>query len=958
MFGLLVLILFVINCNASYYTDGIRKIDVDDVIEVITKYDKTFVHDINQPYSQHEIEKNGLVWVCFDHKGDMCPECIPMGDILCMDDKGVTYDALYGSKQDSKCICNLMYREAIPTYVLYTRDGSDHYWNSIEIVITQDKQQNYPSNMMEDTYNCSALPEGVLQEKCFIDEIPNYKLINHDKLLNLTFELLDMDPDLWHVEVDRIHGKIIIYYNTMNELSTFNNKLEYTLEMFPSRFSTNYSSHDNIVFEIPDIAFWRNLTMNWTIYTNEQWILGRYLLKQGTVVWYADGSYLENEFRHDECTLKCGAFCYNNFHCMTDKQKNVKMAGILILFLNVLVGNAFFSYVWWDQRKKIKAKGTNSNFVKVFLCITVVSLAIPTADAWGTCVSTPLIQSNVTVHTDGIDSIVWTGQVNLANINGQACFGIASPNDANDMRIKAILEIQKAELIYTLRPQYSTYLYELHQPPAYTECPGLFSCNTIQCNGRCDTDRTCGDKLAINTDLPGRSKCGDTLPLHSGCFNNWGFLTSALCSRMMKLVGYELRPLEWFTVLRMDSQPVLRINLKITLDYLNGTQEITERVFDAENPNSVTPIFTIGDTKFYNSGISHTSEVPIESVMLSFTQFFMRSMDLNIKSYLVDASPVGTKVKNTIGQLQCRVFERDMCDAPDDICSIDLSATGSETICDLDPIRTVLNSSDKELPLVKNGNNYELSKDLTTMKVKLSKIGNIQLTINGNTELQSETATVVPECSLLGVANGCFMCAAGFWFKVNATSKFDSGKAIVSISHADPSNTNELGIFNAIIGLTTTYQEIDIHGFTQSEKNDLIVRISSGDNHCEFPLLFEAYFDDRTVIANRTVLDIEPEYENSNGIGDLFNGVGDFFNDVGGFVGDFFDGIFSGPFAWIIETVIVIAVIMLIVSVCGPCLGQIISGCIQGGKGCCVGRTTANGYESLSSLFDSRNVQN
>lgn len=929
--------------NASYYTDGKSKINVDDVINQITKYDKTFIYDGNRPYSQREIERNGLIWECINYKGDLCSDCIPMGDKLCMGNKdSTTYNALYGTNPNSECVCALMHSEPIPTYVLYTKDGSDHYWDSLELVSTPDKHE-YPPIMSDEAYNCTILPEEYLREKCFVEQIENYKIINSEKLFNITMELVDMDPELWHVNIDRVYGRITIYYDKLNEITSFSNKLEYKLELTDVFYLSNYSHDNEMVFDIPNESFWRNISLTWSVFTTEQWLYGSFLIKQDTLRWYPNPR-LENFYTVDECTAKCGAFCYSNFHCMTDKQKNIKMAGIVAFVLNLWVAGAFAIYVWWDQRKKIKSKGTNSKFVKAMLCITVVSLVIPSTNAWGTCTATSFTQSKLKVHKNGIDSIVWSGNMYLANLNGQSCFDIASPEDPEDIIIKAILEVEKAELVYTLTPQYSTFKFNA-RPHKADKCP-IFVCATIDCDGVCDNDRTCDGSIPIDTSFIGRSECNHDIPVSMNCHAYYALFS---CPRKRRVIGYQLEPIDWFIVSKLDENPSIRVSVKVTLDYLNGTKQIDRHVIDTDKPNTITPAFTVGDTEFYNNGISQTSVNPARDYVMIHvenTQHKQYPVTTDV-AYLVNADPVGTKVKGKIGAVQCRVNERDNCDAPDDICVIDFSDSDHEVKCGIDPIETARNAKDTTLPLEINGISYKLSEDLTTVTAQLSNIGSIDLFMNGNSELQSETVNVVPECSLVGVANGCFMCTTGFWFKVKAKSTVDSGKAIVSISHSDTSNTKELGIFNKIVTLTTTDQEIDIHGFTQAEDNDLIVRISAGDNHCEFPLSFKAHFDDKTAIANRTTVFVVHE-EDSNGL-DI--DLGDTLDDIGDFFSDFFDGIFSGPFAWITWVVTVVIILMLVMCCLGPCLGPFLSGTIEGGtaicKGCCKG--TVGGYKLLKS---------
>lgn len=910
----IILILVIHLASASFYTDGTTQIDVEKVIRSKAIYSKSFVDDRKHAFTSEEIETHKYHFECVDNRGNSCSECQPFGSDLCMGARdSLTYSTLYGDDSNSDCVCVLMKHDTIPTYIIQTNDGVEHRWDSFNLVHTEHAAPQHSSPL-----NCSVITKEYLRHKCFVEEDPTYKTNNYNALLNTTYTLLGINKDLWKVNIDRSNGEIIIYYDNLNELFTFPNKLNYEIAFSDTYKFTFHNETDIIKFEIPNEAFWRNVSLTWSIKTNDHWIYGEIPLANGTFQWYAH-TRPDDEILIDECTRVCGAFCFRDYHCMTTKQQYIKVAEFFTFGLTILIGLLSLCFIFWDQRRKEKRSGTGTKFKRTLMCLAVISLSIPQADAWGTCTATAFTQSKLKKHQDGIDSVVWSGNMFLSNIKGQSCFDITDPEDPDNIRIRAILEVEKAEVVHQLTPQYSTYSFDTRQR-ADEKCP-IVLCSTIHCDGLCKGDRTCDGKIAVNTDYPGRSSCSDELPL-SGCADSY---VPFSCSRRRKIVGYHLEPQDWYIVSKINSDPQLRVHVKVTLDYINGTQKTNKHTIVSTSPDMNAPAFTIGGTEFYNNGISQTNTNPEREYVMIHVENSDTSKQHPISTdvaYLVDANPVGTKVSGNIGAIQCRTNERDNCDAPDDICSIDFSATSNEVKCGIDPVLTATYTRDTKMPLSIDGVTYKLSQDLTTLSAELSNIGSISLFMNGESELQSETVNVVPECSIIGQANGCYMCTTGFWVKMKAKSSVDSGKARVSIRHADSSNNKDLGIFTQIVALTTTDQEIDIHGFTEHEDNDLIVTLTAGQNSCEFPVKFKGHFEDKTAIANRSKVYIDSTDEAEEDFGeDVENIVDD--------VGSFFSNIFGGMWSWF-RWILIILVIGLILCFCGPCLGPLLTSVFEG----------------------------
>jgi hypothetical protein len=916
----LIVLFHICYANASYYTNGHEKVHVNDIAKIHTSYSKTFIHDHDKTYTQSEIDKKSLEWVCstMDGQHSHCDDCKPMGDELCKGaEKSTTYKSLFGEDVDNECVCVLVTSEQPPRYILYMKDGSDHYWDKLEFL--ESPKVHHPpifNNGDNSTVNCTLLTQEYLREKCNVEQDPDYKDENYQQLLDLTYELLEMDPELWHVSIDRENGKITVYYDQLNIEYIFGNKLQYKLYERDPFTITQYSVADNVVFDIPSEVFWKNMSLTWEIYSTETWIYGVFPLANGTAQWYPH-SRPDDLIVVDDCTRKCGAFCFKNPECMTDKQKNIKMGGLVTFALTLWLGILFIITFWWDSRVKEKAIGSGSRCKKSLLCIAIVGLMVPQVDAWGSCVATSFTQSKLIEHNDGIDHVVWSGNMFLANLNGASCFSITSHEDNNKVVAQVQLEVAKAEVVYQLSSQYSTYSYRAETEPPLTKCPAIF-CQTIDCDDMCDNDRTCGDRIHPNEDYPGTSECSDQQPLN-GCVDQYLYFMPR-CERGRKIVGYHLEPVEWYLVSKLSNNPELIVDIKMTIDYLNGTKYSTTHKIESTAPNTVDPIFSIGDSDFYNNGISQTNTDPDRGyVMIHVQDTSFKSYPISTdRAYFVDANPVGTKNAGTIGAIQCRANERDQCDASDNICSIDFESDGNEVKCGIDPVATATTTRGVRLPVESDGYTYRISEDLTTLTAELSNIGSLNLFMNGKTALRSETVNVVPQCELIGTGNGCFQCTTGFWLKLKARSTADSGQAVVSIRHADSSNDNDVGVFDKIQTLTTDYREIHIHGFTEEEDNDLIITLTSGENSCSVPVAFKAHIDDKTAIAQRAEVFIpESESEASDIFGDL--------GDIGGFFSDFFGDIWP----WL-KWIVLIIIIGLLISFLGPCIGPLISGLIEG----------------------------
>ena len=179
-----------------------------------------------------------------------------------------------------------------------------------------------------------------------------------------------------------------------------------------------------------------------------------------------------------------------------------------------------------------------------------------------------------------------------------------------------------------------------------------------------------------NTNLLGHSECSDQLSIDGDCFDNYFWFT---CQKKRKIIGYQVEPRNWYVVSKLDEDPAINIHIKMTLDYLKGTTEVTRHVIDSSDPNMISPSFSVGDTEFYNNGISQTNNDPAKDyIMLHVKDTSYRDYPISTDvAYFVDADPVGTKIKGKIGAIQCRVNERDHCDAPDEICDIDFFTTSS-----------------------------------------------------------------------------------------------------------------------------------------------------------------------------------------------------------------------------------------------------------------------------------------
>lgn len=873
----------------------------DNIVKIVEKHDNLYVDDISQVLTSEFISEHGYYWVCVDSMGDECPSCQPHGSDLCKGSK--TYLSLFDNDANAKCYCLLLNPDDKPKYAIYMDDGTDHYWDTFERIEIDDsdKHANDPS-----TYNCSVLPEVYLQHKCFLeqDNTTDYFDANYEVLVNITHELLEITAEEFKVHVDRKMGKVVVYYGNLNELVTFPSKMTYELKFTDLYSIIDHSEDARVEFSIPHEAFWRNMSLTWHVSTNNQWLYGSLPLSSGQVQWYPV-SRPDDEFLVDPCTRPCGAFCYRTPECMTNKQKSIKMFSLLT-FAGTLYFIAVTSiYVWWDLRKKTKLSGNTRDLTcgkRTLFCIAIVSLAVP-SDGWGTCVSTAFAQSKLLVNTDSIDHHAITGNMFLSNMNGQSCFDVRDPEDETKTLMQAILEIEEANVIYDLQPQYTTYSSEIRSQVS-EKCPNVL-CLSIECGGICNEDRNCNEELSLDLSHPGRSSCYEPQAKRDCASSTYQLVA---CDRQRTIVGYSIHPKQWFLVAKLSNNPRIELLVKMRLDYLNGTVHEKSHLISATEPNMITPLFSIGDMHFYNNGISQTNIRPAKDYVMihegsATPDVYPHDTDA---AYLVDASPA--LIKNKVGHLQCTADTRENCDFADDLCTIDVSRSGHEVACGIDPVASEAVHNNL-LPLVSDNVSYKLSSDLKSVVARVENIGSLSLFMNGETALSSEVPNVEPVCDLVGVTNGCFMCTTGFWFKMRAKSTLDYGQAVVTISSRQENESRQVGIFNKIVTLSTSYQEFDIHGFTEIEKNELLVTVTSGENSCSFTIDFTAHFDNITAIATRSKTYIN--YLDSGD--DVFSSSA--IDDMGSFFGDFF----GDSWEWLRWTLLVI-LIGLASCFFGPCL--------------------------------------
>jgi hypothetical protein len=908
MFRLLILsfLLNVFSVYASYYRNGNHVVQSDNVHKIIEKHDNTYIKGLD--ISLSDIESNDYKWLCGTSRGIECPTCQPMGDLPCRGAYGKTYGSIYDEDLNSNCACVLVTRDIQTNYVLYLKNGQKIEWDNLKFIETPSKHETY----QDPNYNCSVLEKDYLIHKCYLDQdnTTTYKTDNYDTLTNITYTLLNADPELFKVNIDRTRGKVTVYYSDLDTLYSFSNKMTYELVFSPFYYMSKHSKDALVEFTIPHESFWRNMSLTWTVKTNDGWIFGTLPIADGVIQWYA------NERPDDivvvnKCSLPCGAFCYKYTECMTDSQKNIKMAGFIVLASSLYFIMLSLFYLWSDNRKKIIRSGTTnlSRSKKYLLCIGILSIMTPCSDAWGTCTTSAFVQSELIEHTDSVDHNKFSGNMYLANVNGQSCFDVRSPTDSTVTIMKAILEITEANIIHTLKPQYTTYSSKV-DVLIDEKCPVVL-CSSITCDGICDNDRTCGNHLNVDQSHPGKSSCYE--PEAAGdCFGSFSFVS---CHRQRTLVGYSVVPKDWYTVMKVSSSSTIELHVRMSLDYLNGTVVSKEHVISASEPNLIAPVFVIGGVEFYNNGISQTeTALARDSVMIHEGLENPGAYPLSTDhSYFIDASPATTKVKNMVGHLQCTADTREDCDFADDLCDIDVTRTGNEVNCGIDPVKSAA-TDNNELPLTIDDTVYHLSADLKTLVAKVENVGSLNLFMTGTSLFASEVVDVVPEMSLIGKTNGCFACTTGFWFKIKAKSSIDSGQAIISIASRKAGETRDVGIFNKIVALGTTFAEYDIHGYTQLEYNELVVTITSGENHDSFTLDFRAHFDDITAIATRSEVHIDYQDDSDSFIDDLasaFEGIGSFFSDF-----------FSGSiFKWIL---IALAVILLL-PLLGPLIGSLVS---------------------------------
>lgn len=932
IFILFVLLINFYSAFGSYYKSGSHVVDFENVRQVVEKYDNNIINDKHRVVGEEEMK--GYKWICIDSKGEECEGCKPNGDVLCKGAHGKTYPAYYGENVDSKCACVIVKRDIKPTFILHLHNGNTLHWNSLESVHTTHPQK--PHDIDPSLYDCSAITTDYLMHKCFYDKNETYAVEHYDELYNITHTLLKIEEDLFKVNIDREKGKILFYYDDIDTVYTFSNKLSYKLT-FSSFYSiVDYNQTAHVELSIPHESFWRNMSLDWEIHTSEHWIYGVMPIASGTIQWYAN-ERPEDLIVVNHCTRSCGLFCFRNTDCMTDKQKNIKMAGVIVFVTTVYFILLFMYYIWHDKRKLLVKSGSTSKLSfgkKAFFCLSILSVMAPnTANAWGTCTTSAFIQSTLVEHSGGIDHHKFSGNMFLSNVNGQSCFNVKDPINGTKTIMRAILEIKKAEVIYDLQPQYTTYTSKV-TPHTDVKCPVL-SCPSIECGHICDNDRTCGNRLdKIDLRYPGKSACFE--PGVAGyCF------TSVIgCGRERFLVGYHLQPIDWYLVSKVSTKPRIDIHMKMTLDYLNGTTFERTHIIDALKPDMVGVAFKIGDVSFFNGGITETVIAPAKDYVMIHEEAndsgaYPSATGL---TYLVDANPARTKVKNKVGHLQCKVETRDHCDFADDLCAFDVTRTGHEVVCGIDPVRSATNKNNK-LPLSIDGDLYTISKDLSKLISSASNIGTFTLFMNGGSAFTSEVSDVVPSASLVGKSNGCFMCTTGFWFKIKAKSTVDAGQAVVSIAPRNSKETRSVGIFNKIITLGTEYQEYDIHGFTEIETNHLVVTVTAGEQSSSFNLDFKAHFDDITAIADRAEVHIEHEINEDSVVDD----IADIADSIGGFFSNFFGDMWKW-FKWVLLG----GSILLLLSFCGPCISPLIGILISGVKNLC-SCTIQNTYKAVKS---------
>lgn len=925
------LILNVCSSYGSFYTNEHRFVDANDVNRIVEKYDRSFVDDSGGPVSQNDIDSNQYHWTCADSHGIECTNCIPNGSSKCKG--GLTYDALYGNSVESSCYCLLLKKDLIPTYVLYMNDGTDHYWNKLKYIDTELQ----PLHDDPSEYNCSIISKDYLRHKCFLehDNTTGYFDANYELLLNSTYELLNAEESEFKTHVDRTNGKVVVYYGDLDTLYSFSDKMTYELKLSETYILKLHDSDARVEFTIPRESFWRNMTLQWKVSSSEQWLFGVFPLASGTVQWYPN-SRPDDEILVDPCTRPCGAFCFRHPECMTDKQKNIKMGGFVTFFGSIYLFLVLMVFVWYDKRKKVVSVGGGnlSCGKRAFFCIAIVSLATP-GNAWGTCTSSAFSQAKLLEHKNGIDYQAFSGNMYLSNVKGESCFDVRDPVDESKTLMQAVLQIEKAKVIYDLQPQYMTYSSDVRSI-IDTKCP-IALCSTISCDGICDGDRTCDGHLDVDQNFPGQSQCFEP-QAEGNCVLAWSLIT---CQRQRTLVGYSIKPKQWYAVMKLANNPRLELHVNMTLDYLNGTTYSKTHIVSATEPNMIDPMFQIGDVEFFNNGISETNTDPAKSYVMIHEGLqnpgpYPISTDA---AYFVEASPVGTKVKNKVGHLQCSSETRGNCDFADDLCTIDVTRSGHEVACGIDPVETDANKNNK-MPVLIDGATYRLSKDLTTVEAELENIGSFNMFMNGETAFVSEIVNVAPQCELVGVANGCFMCTTGFWFKMKAKSTADAGQAIVSISSTMEGDTRDVGVFNKIVTLTNDYLEYDIHGFTEIENNNLLVTITSGENSCAFTMDFKAHFDDLTAIANRSKVYIHYQGDSDS----VFDDIGNIFSDVG----NFFSNFFGSMWGWLKWVLLVLGILLLFFFL-GPCIEPLIAILIQSVgnifRVCC--RGTSKGFYSV-----------
>jgi hypothetical protein len=445
-------------------------------------------------------------------------------------------------------------------------------------------------------------------------------------------------------------------------------------------------------------------------------------------------------------------------------------------------------------------------------------------------------------------NLKFTGALSLVNVNGEGCLVFVDPSK-DQPRVIVKMRIAKVQVDRDTSFKYRTSPFRVKVDAVSTPgCPTLAADNCVSGTSVCD-EATCKNNLSpVSTDglLFFSAKCQNRYSV--GCFlpEDVQIYTRCIVTNMIVQDangGYGRIGTDTMYSVNDLTNPKFNIELRTTIDYLNGTTVSKAITIDVLHQTNL-PFLVVEGVSFKQNGLS------LSNYALPPDKDSVVIHEGTRKIFLAKASATNQYVTGMLGAFQCPKSGTcqnnlaAMCNWRNELIYNYNPDIPSSMVNFVHPVPDgALLQSSQMLPNTFDGKYYfgtvtGIKPDLsaTISQVLTGSIGTLSIYVSGQTTIGIAEKTIVPVCISAKVTSSCYQCDAGTVFSLTVSISSGDGAAVqLGIEDNAGLNGTSVDLLQQSIYATSAAQVFPITARTNIAKNDVTITVyGTNGAYCKF----------------------------------------------------------------------------------------------------------------------------